>query len=207
MFYNNTIVVFSLVDFVTSSRIMIQITKSTLTIQDYLALADSDITYELVNGEAVPKMSPKRFHSRLTLALSTILETWNQGRGEVGIEWAVRLQKNGIDWCPVPDLLYISSERLGDIPLTDDACPVPPELVIEIISADQSFSRLSEKAVDYLNAGVDRVWVVDAKAKQITVFYPNSPPKIKKSTDDLRDSLFPDLTITPQQIFARAGLD
>ena len=207
MFYNNTIVVFSLVDFVTSSRIMIQITKSTLTIQDYLALADSDITYELVNGEAVPKMSPKRFHSRLTLALATILEPGHQGRGEVGIEWAVRLQKNGIDWCPVPDLLYISSERLDDIPLTDDACPVPPELVIEIISADQSFSRLSEKAVDYLNAGVDRVWVVDAKAKQITVFYPNSPPKIKKGTDDLRDSLFPDLTITPQQIFAKAGLD
>ena len=54
---------------------------------------------------------------------------------------------------------------------------------------------------------MDRVWVVDAKAKQITVFYPNSPPKIKKGTDVLSDSLFPDLTITPQKIFAKAGLD
>ncbi len=56
--------------------------------------------------------------------------------------------------CPVPDLLYISLERLGDITLTDEACPVPPELVIEIISPEQSFSSLSEKAVDYLKAGV-----------------------------------------------------
>ncbi|MEY3827559.1 MAG: hypothetical protein RLZZ148_2379 [Cyanobacteriota bacterium] len=108
---------------------MMQIPKSTLTLQDYLSLTDGDITYELVNGEAVPKMSPKRFHSRITGALYTILEEWNQGTGEVGIEWAVSLTKNGNDWCPVPDLLYISYQRLGDIPLTDDPCPIPPELV------------------------------------------------------------------------------
>ena len=48
---------------------------------------------------------------------------------------------------------------------------------------------------------------MDAKVKQITIFYPNSPPKIKKGRDDLSDSLFSDLTITPQQIFAKAGLD
>lgn len=156
------------------------ITKTHLSLQDYLSLIDSDITYELVNGEAVPKMSPKRFHSRITGALYSILEKWNQGTGEVGIEWAVSLTKNGKDWCPVPDLLYISYQRLGDIPLTDDPCPIPPELVIEIISPDQSFSSLSEKAIDYLNAGVDRVWVVDSRAKQITIFFLMLRQKSKK---------------------------
>ena len=182
------------------------ITKTYLSLQDYLCLNDSDITYELVNGEAVPKMSPKRFHSRITGALYTILEEWNQGTGEVGIEWAVSLTKNGNDWCPVPDLLYISYQRLGDIPLTDDPCPIPPELVIEIISPDQSFSSLSEKAIDYLNAGVNRVWVIDSRAKQITIFYPDAPPRIKKGEDELSDPLLPNLILTPQQIFAKAGL-
>jgi Uma2 family endonuclease len=182
-------------------------TSKSLSLQEFFSLSDGDITYELVDGEAIPKMSPKRFHSRLTSALLFLLSDWNQGRGEVGIEGAIILTKNDRDWCPVPDLLYISHERLGEIPLTDEPCPVPPELVIEIISPEQSFSSLSEKAVDYLNAGVSRVWSVDLRAKQITIFYADSPPRVYKGDDEITDILLPDLTLTPRQIFAKAGLN
>jgi hypothetical protein len=54
---------------------------------------------------------------------------------------------------PFPISSTFPRERLGDIPLTDEACPVPPELVIEIISPEQSFSSLSEKAVDLPKSG------------------------------------------------------
>ena len=187
---------------------MTLISSKSLTLPEFLSLTapEGDITYELVDGEAIAKMSPKFFHSRLTGALFLVLDRWNQGRGEVGIEWAIILSKNDRDWCPVPDLLYISPQRLGDIPLTDEACPVPPELVIEIISPEQSFSSLSEKAVDYLKAGVSRVWIVDPRAKQITIFYPDAPPAIKKGDDEISDILLPDLTLTPRQIFAKARL-
>jgi Uma2 family endonuclease len=169
---------------------MTTITNKSLTLQEFLSLIDpdGDITYELVEGEAIPKMSPKRFHSRLTLALSSLLNNWNQGRGEVGIEWAITLKKNDRDWCPVPDLLYISYERLGDIPLTDDACPVPPELVIEIISPEQSFSSLSEKAVDYLNAGVSRVWIVVRERNRSRFSTPTLPRGCTRET--MKSSIF-----------------
>ncbi|NCR12897.1 MAG: Uma2 family endonuclease, partial [Microcystis aeruginosa G13-12] len=87
---------------------MTLISSKSLTLPEFLSLPDGDITYELVDGEAIPKMSPKFFHSRLTGALFLVLDRWNQGRGEVGIEWAIVLSKNDRDWCPVPDLLYIS---------------------------------------------------------------------------------------------------
>ncbi|GFE70764.1 Uma2 family endonuclease [Chroococcus sp. FPU101] len=184
---------------------MTSIIKSFLTLEEFLTLSDTDITYEFVDGEAVPKRLPLRFHSRLTGQMCLILDNWNT-RGEVGIEWAIKLKRRGKDWCPVPDLLYISYDRLGDIPLADEACPVPPELVIEIISPEQSFSDLSEKAVDYLNAGVDRVWLVDSKVKKITVFYPDAPPQTKKDDDSLEDSILPNLKLTPRQIFEKASL-
>lgn len=57
------------------------------------------------------KVSPKRFHSRLTGTIYTILNDWSQGQGEVGIESAITLKRRGQDWCPVPDLLYISALR------------------------------------------------------------------------------------------------
>lgn len=153
--------------------------KNKVTLQEFLARSEGDITYELVDGEAIPKMSPKRFHSRLTGTLYTLLTQWCQERGEVGIEWAVTLTRREQDWVPVPDLLYVSYTRLCRDRLLDEACPVPPELAIEIISPDQTFGEMSEKATDYLNAGVSRVWIVDSRAKSITIFYPDAPPQTK----------------------------
>jgi Uma2 family endonuclease len=90
--------------------------------------------------------------------------------------------------------------------MLDEPCPTAPELVIEIISPGQSFGDLTEKAIDYLNAGVSRVWVVDPQAKSITIFYPDAPPQTQKGTATLTDSLLEGLQLTPQQIFGQAGL-
>lgn len=180
--------------------------KNQLTLLEFLTLPQGDITYELVNGEALPKMSPKRFHSRLTGTLYTLLTQWCQEQGEVGIEWAVTLTRNGQDWVPVPDLLYISYTRLSRDCVLDEACPVQPELVIEIISPGQSFGDLAEKAVDYLQAGVLRVWVVDIHARTITVFYPDAPPQTKRGDATLTDTLLEGMQLTPQQVFQQAGL-
>lgn len=57
-------------------------------------------------------MSPKYFHSALQTALIILLRNWCKGKGRVGSEWAVILQLHGKDWVPVPDVAYISYERL-----------------------------------------------------------------------------------------------
>ncbi len=181
-------------------------TATKLSLEQFLALPEGDITYELKEGKAIPKMSPKRFHSRLAVTLCLLLENWSKERGEVGIEWAITLKINSEDWVPVPDLLYISYEKLPLERFEDEACPFPPELVIEIISPGQSFGYLSEKATDYLKAGIARVWVVDSKEKSITVFYPDAPPQTKRGQDNLTDKLLPELEITVQQVFRQAGL-
>ncbi|AUS99464.1 hypothetical protein CLI64_03135 [Nostoc sp. CENA543] len=180
--------------------------KAQLTLAEFLALPEGDITYELVNGELKPKMAPKRFHSRVTLALGLLLTPWAQNRGEVGIEWAITLKRQGQDWVPVPDLLYVSFSRLPNDVVEDEPCPIPPDLVIEIISPGQSFGEMAAKATDYLDAGVMRVWVIDTKAKTVTVFYPDTRPQTKSGEASLADELLTDLQLTPQQIFQLAGI-
>ncbi len=182
------------------------LTQTSLTLDEFLSSPLANENYEFFDGKLIQKMSPKRSHSLVTLALSRLLDDWSQNQGEVGIEWAIRLKINGKDWCPLPDLLYVSFEKLGEIVLEDDACPIPPDLVIEIISPGQSFSDLSEKAEAYLKAGVDRVWLIDTQVKKITVFYPDSPPETKQGNDSLGDDLLPNLNLTPQEIFEKAGL-
>jgi Uma2 family endonuclease len=181
------------------------IAREPLTLKEFLDLPESDTTYEFKDDRIIPKMSPKFFHSSVTGAIYILLGQWSQKRGRIGIEWAIILKRKGRDWSPVPDLTYISFERLPADWMEDEACPVAPELVIEIISPGQSFGDLAEKAIDYLNAGVLRVWIVDTQGRSITIFNPSTLPQTIRGESPITDSLLEGLEITPQQIFDRAG--
>lgn len=177
------------------------ITTSPLTLDQFLALPESDVTYELIDGQAIPKMSPKFRHSRTQKTLLFLLETWANNRGFLQPEWAVRLQRQGRDWVPVPDLLYISFERLSPDWEDDAPCPVAPELVVEIVSPGQSFGAIAEKASAYLIAGVERVWLIDTQHRSLTVFTANQMPRIYQQPDVIEDDLFPELTLSVSDIF------
>lgn len=184
---------------------MVQTPKTRITLKDFLASPASGTRCELIDGEIVPKVAPKRFHSKTQRALLRILEEWGDAKGEIGVEWAVHLLRNGQDWVPVPDVSFVYSERLP-ADLGDEACPVPVDLAIEIISPDQTFGTMAEKAVDYIIAGVDRVWIVDPTAKTITVFKPDTLPTTYRGDRSWSDEKFPGFTLTPQQLFEQAGL-
>lgn len=180
---------------------MVHLPTKNLTLSEFLALPEGDTAYELIDGHAIPKMSPKFFHSTAQKKLLFLLDSWSQGRGRVEVEWAITLKRNGRDWVPVPDLLYISYDRLAVDWIADEACPVPPDLVIEIISPGQTFGEMTEKATDYLAAGISRVWIVDCRSRSITAFLPDSLPKTYRGDVIIVDSTLPDFKLVPQQIF------
>jgi Uma2 family endonuclease len=103
-------------------------------------------------------------------------------------------------------LLYVSYDRLAADWCEDAPCPVLPELVIEIVSPDQTFNQLSRKALDYLSAGVDRIWVVYPPMRSITVFFGDRPTETYQGDRILTDKLFPNLAVTSEQFFIKAGI-
>ena len=181
-------------------------TQENLTLTEFLEDPKYSDRYEFINGEAVQKMSPKFFHASLQTQLLLLLYSWSQGRGRIATEWAIALKRYDQNWIPIPDISYISFDRLSPEWIEDTPCPIPPDLAIEIISPGQTFGELSEKATDYLKAGVLRVWVIDTRSQIITVFFPDSPPQTYKGDRTLSDTIFPELEITPQQLFQKAGI-
>jgi len=175
-----------------------------LSLQEFLDSPESNERYEFVDGEIVPKVSPKYKHANVQGRFYRFIDDWcTQAQcGRVCPEWAVVLQRRGQDWVPVPDLTYVSYERLPLEWEEDAPCPVLPELVIEIISPGQSFSEVTQKATDYLLAGVSRVWVVDNQAQSITVFGANELPQIFGINDIISDVLLPGLAIALGDLFA-----
>lgn len=178
--------------------------KTKFSLQEFLSLPESGERTELIDGEIVSKVSPKYQHSTLQLRLLLALNQWceSSGSGRVRPEWAVVLKRQGQDWVPVPDLTYISYERLTAEWEEDLPCPVLPELVIEIISPGQSFGSMTSKATDYLLAGVSRVLVVDNQGLSVTVFGNSEFPQTFWVNDTISDALLPELAIALSDIFA-----
>lgn len=185
---------------------MVQIIQSQMTAEEFFNSPFSGERYELKNGEAIPKVAPQRFHASLQMALLYLLGDWSLGKGDLLPEWSVKLQRNQRDWVPIPDLTYVSYDRLEPNWKEDGPCPIPPDLAIEIISPGQTFGELVEKASDYLSAGVLRVWLVDAQAQTITVFAPQAVPATYRDELPIVDALFPELKLTVQQVFKKANL-
>jgi Uma2 family endonuclease len=178
----------------------VSITQTKLTKAEFWQLADAaiDTTYELIKGEAIPKMSPKYFHSRTTGKIFAILDNWSQGRGRVGIEWAFDLDE---ETTPVPDLLYVSYDRLPSTWNENTACPVSPELAIEIISPGQSLGQLIIKAESYLEGGVQRVWIIDPKFQSLTVLATDRAIQTFLNNIVITDELFPGLEFAVDRLF------
>ena len=65
---------------------------------------------------------------------------------------------------------------------------------------------MTEKAFDYLIAGAFSVWVVDSRAKTVTVFQPKAVPITYRGNTAINEPQLPELKISAQMIFDRAGL-
>jgi len=185
---------------------MVRVPAKTITLEEFLASPDSDGSSEFFDGEVIPKVSPKRSHAALQKAFIKLLDNWAQGKGHFYPEWAIVVDRAGKVWVPVPDLTYVSFDRLSADWLEDEPCPVPADLAIEIISPGQTFGEMITKATDYLAAGVSRVWIVDSKAQTITVFFPDRVPATFQGDDIIRDTLFSDLELRARTVFEEAGL-
>ena len=121
--------------------------------------------------------------------------------GSAHTGWAIVLTRQGEPWIPIPDITYISNERLPIEAMADEPCSAIPELVVEILSPDQSFGAALQKA-----AGIPRVWIVDPQAKSITVFYPDAPPKTFTGSQAIQEDFLPGLKVVPQDVFAQARI-
>lgn len=63
---------------------------------------------------------------------------------------------------------------------------------------------MAAKAADYLAAGVARVWIIDPRAKSITVFLPDAPPQTFMESQVIEDAYLEGLRLTVAEVFNSA---
>lgn len=85
----------------------------------------------------------------------------------------------------LPDVSFVSVDRLpaeGE-PIT--AWDIVPDLAVEIVSPNDIYQKLMNKVFDYLDAGVQEVWLVAPESKTVTIYYSFTDVKILTERDAL----------------------
>ena len=140
--------------------------KAKLTYEDYAKTPD-DERWELIDGELFRMPSPNIAHQRTSGNLFLRVASFVQER-DLGIVFAAPTDVVLSDTDVVePDLLFISSERMGIIATLN--VQGAPDLVAEIHSPSTAQRDLTAKRELYARHGVKEYWPIDPETRTVTV--------------------------------------
>ncbi len=127
---------------------------------------------EYIDGQPYPKVSPKRTHAVVQLAIAMLLRRCAGERGTVATEWRFKLAP-GTEL--VPDVAYVSYDRLR--PLSDEDSeepPFAPDVAVEVRSPSLRHTLATKKIAQYLSHGCELVLDVDPYER---VVYAHAPDR------------------------------
>ncbi|HKX31377.1 MAG TPA: Uma2 family endonuclease [Blastocatellia bacterium] len=151
-------------------------------------MLDPEKNYEIVNGHPEEKEVPGTRHSgicgRLERRLGNYAETNNLG--EVYPGGSFQIGKNE----RIPDLAFISAERIPLEGEPETKSPIPPDLAIEVVSPNDLYEKVLGKTLEYLAAGVKQIWIVSPENQTITIYRSTTnitavPPDSELVSEDL----------------------
>src|SRR5205814_10386571 len=84
-----------------------------------------------------------------------------------------------------PDGSSIGQERLPEGPSSEGYLYIPPDLAVEVISPNDSAYEVDAKVVEYLNAGVPLVWVINPEARTVRIHRHDGSASWLREKDEL----------------------
>jgi len=139
-----------------------------LTYDDLLLLPDDGLRHELINGEHYVSASPNLRHQRVSGHLFGLVNAWLEQHSIGQVYHApTDVVFSNVD-VVVPDLLYVSNERIAQI-ATRQNLRGAPEIVIEIGSPSTRSRDETIKRRLYERWGVDEYWIVDPETEVLRV--------------------------------------
>ena len=141
------------------------------TTTDLNLLPDSSNRYEIIDGDLLVTKAPHWGHQKASGNTHSELRDWSiaAGLGEA-------VQAPGVIFSDadnvIPDVVWISKERLAASLDEAGHLTVAPELIVEVLSpgADNERRDRETKLKLYTSRGVQDYWLLDWRLKQVEVY-------------------------------------
>ncbi len=158
-----------------------------MTAEEFAKRPDPGHPEELVRGRivAMPLTDPRHGEvcAQAVYLVKRFLEDHDVGRAVSNDPGVVT--ERGPDTVRGPDVAFFSYLRIPKGPMSRGYQAEVPELVIEVRSPSDRWNKVQAKAVEYLNAGVLAVVVLDPEPRMGHVYSQDAPPRTLSAEQDL----------------------
>jgi Uma2 family endonuclease len=177
------------------------------TSADLLTLPqDRGLCYEIIDGELYVAMHPSVRHQAVCGAVTFALGRWEEANG-----LGLALSTPGIVLPTgdevIPDVIWISTERLQGAIDADGHCTRMPELLVEVLAPGQA-NQHRDRVVKldlYAREGAQEYWIVDPEAQTVQVCRFTEADRVTivtlAATDTLTSPLLPRFQCPVQTLF------
>jgi Uma2 family endonuclease len=176
------------------------------TTADLELFPDDDTRYEIIDGELFVTRAPHWKHQQVCVKISTKLEIWSGqtklGSVATGVGVIFTEEDNVI-----PDVVWVSQERLAQILDESGHLTSAPELVVEVLSPGTKNERRDRelKLKLYSVQGVREYWICDRDRETIEIYRrENAVLKLVATLykeDNLTSPLLPDFSCLVESLF------
>lgn len=166
-------------------------TRSKLTGDDLLEIqAETGKSYELIEGTLFEVSPTGGLHGAVEMTIGGLLWTYVRQHklgqvlvGEIG--FYVRGDTHTVRGA---DIAFIRAEKVPPEGLPSGFLSIPPDLVVEVVSPGDRSAALMEKVADWLNFGVETVWLVYPNVRSVHVYTDLHSSRIFSGAERLKGS-------------------
>lgn len=156
-----------------------------ISLIDFLKLPETKPASEYIDGNIYQKPMPKGKHSAVQTFLAPAINQIATPKKIARAFTELRCTFGGRSI--VPDISVFNWEL---IPLDDNGeiqneFTIPPNWTIEILSPEQSSTRVINNILFCLKHGTELGWLIDPQERLIMTFLPNQLPEVKQNQDIL----------------------
>ena len=163
------------------------ITPKLMTWQELAQLPDDGMRYELVRGVLLTMAPPFDDHGRLADRIGRSLERYvdDHRLGEVRRSEVGFLLTTSPDTVRAPDVAFVSNQLRESRGRFRGYFPGSPDLVVEVVSANDRYGDVDKKVREWLEHGAKLVFVVNPRRRSVGVHQPGQPIRVLGIDDTL----------------------
>ncbi|MEP0872512.1 Uma2 family endonuclease [Trichocoleus desertorum AS-A10] len=157
---------------------MAQTLSKSINLEEFLKLPETKPASEYIDGKIIQKPMPQGKHSTIQTEFSTTVNAVLKSRRIARAFSELRLTFG--DRSTVPDVSVFTWARIpraenGEIANT---FAIAPDWTIEILSPDQSQTKVTKNILHCLNHGTQMGWLIDPDEQTVFVYLPKQQPEV-----------------------------
>ena len=157
---------------------MLQTPSKSITLDEFLKLSETEPASEYIDGQIIQKPMPQGKHSTIQTEFSTTVNVILKPQQIARAFSELRCTFDGRSI--IPDVSVFTWERIprdqsGEVANTFLGAP---DWTIEILSPDQSQTKVTKNILHCLNQGTQMGWLIDPDEQTVFIYLPKQQPQV-----------------------------